>query len=184
MQHQLIELLRLHIPFDDMEAEHRRRTSEFVSNNVSCASRDTLSGHVTASAWILSSDRTSALLTHHRKLGRWLQLGGHVEADHSIQDAATREAREESGIDNLHLLDRKLFDIDVHLIPARKTEPEHFHYDFRFIFQSMTDLFSVSDESHGLAWVRLSEIKGPDSDASIVRMARKTAIFLNKMDGA
>lgn len=184
MQYQLIELLGLHITFDDTEAEHRRRTSEFVSNNVFCTSRDTLSGHVTASAWILSPDRTSTLLTHHRKLGRWLQLGGHVEADHTIQDAAAREAREESGIDDLRLLDHRLFDIDVHSIPARKAEPEHFHYDFRFIFQSMTDLFSVGDESHGLAWVRLSEIEGPDSDASIIRMVRKTAGFLKKLDGA
>lgn len=178
MQHQLIELLRSHTPFDHMEASHKQSALEFISNNAFCTSRDTLSGHVTASAWILSPAKTSTLLTHHRKLGCWLQLGGHVEDDHSIQAAAAREAREESGIDNLDLLDRNLFDIDVHLIPARKTDPQHFHYDFRFIFQSTTDIFSVSDESHNLAWISLSELKSPDSDASIIRMARKTAVLL------
>jgi 8-oxo-dGTP pyrophosphatase MutT (NUDIX family) len=181
MQHQLVELLTLHTPADATEAAHKQRALEFVANTVFCTSRETLAGHVTASAWILSPERGSTLLTHHRKLNRWLQLGGHVEDDQSIQDAATREAREESGIVDLNLLDRKLFDIDVHLIPARKGDPDHYHYDFRFIFQSTTRIFSVSEESHSLAWVAISEITTEVADESIIRMANKTQAFLNQL---
>lgn len=181
MQHQLIELLMSHIPADDTEATHQQRTLEFVANTAFCASRETLAGHVTASAWILSPERTATLLTHHKKLNRWLQLGGHVEDDQSIQDAATREAFEESGIDDLYLLDRKLFDIDVHLIPARKEEPEHYHYDFRFIFQAKTKALSVSEESHSLAWIAMADIVNEVTDESIIRMAKKTPAFLDDL---
>lgn len=181
MQHQLLELLTSHIPADETEAAHQQRTLEFVANTALCTSRETLAGHVTASAWILSPDRTATLLTHHKKLNRWLQLGGHVEDDPSIQDAATREALEESGIDDLYLLDRKLFDIDVHLIPARKGDPEHYHYDFRFIFQANTKDLSVSEESHSLAWVTIADIATKVVDESIIRMAKKTPAFLNNL---
>lgn len=179
MQQQLVELLTLYIPTDDTEATHKQRALDFVTSTAVCTNRETLTGHVTASAWILSPDRLSTLLTHHKKLGRWLQLGGHIENDRSIQDAAIREASEESGISNIRLLDRRLFDIDVHLIPAGKSGPEHYHYDFRFAVESLTKTFSVSDESHNLAWVELSAITSKVADASIIRMAKKTAAFLN-----
>ncbi|HMP82516.1 MAG TPA: NUDIX domain-containing protein [Verrucomicrobiota bacterium] len=39
------------------------------------------------------------LLIHHRKLDRWLPLGGHIELDEDPEIAALREAREESGLD-------------------------------------------------------------------------------------
>lgn len=177
MQKHLIELLKSHTPIDPLEAAHRERALEFVQNTVSCTSRSTLSGHVTASAWILSPDRSATLLTHHKKLNRWLQLGGHIEDDKSIQQAALREAQEESGISDLSLIDENLFDIDVHLIPARKTDPEHYHYDFRFAFQAKTKSFSVSDESNNLAWVDISDVCAEMADESIIRMARKTLLL-------
>ena len=61
--------------------------------------RELLAGHFTASAWLVSSDGIRALLTHHRKLDRWLQLGGHADGDRDLARAALREAREESGLD-------------------------------------------------------------------------------------
>lgn len=39
------------------------------------------------------------LLIHHRKLDKWLPLGGHIELDEDPEQAARREAREESGLD-------------------------------------------------------------------------------------
>jgi len=178
MQNQLIELLTIHIPLDSMEADHKKRTLDFIANTARCTCRETRFGHVTASAWILSPDRTEVLLTHHKKLNRWLQPGGHVENDRTIQEAATREAREESGVHDLELLDDRIFDIDVHLIPARKADPDHYHYDFRFIFQSSTREFSVSDESHDLAWIKLTEINVDVAEESIIRMANKTRAYL------
>ena len=180
MQAQLIALLNAHVPADATEAAHLLKALDFVSSTADCCSRATLTGHVTASAWILSSDRQSALLTHHKKLNRWLQLGGHVDdEDASIQAAAMREAREESGIDGLQLLSAALFDVDVHPIPARENEPAHFHYDLRFLFQAVNDSVSVSDESHALAWVALNALAQDTENASVSRMARKSLVAAN-----
>lgn len=181
MQNQLIDLLTLHIPFDQEEENYRKITLNFIANTKDCTNRQSPDGHITASAWVLSPNRTAALLIHHKKLNRWLQLGGHVENDQSIQDAACREAQEESGIIDLQLIDKGLFDIDIHLIPARKNYPSHYHYDCRFIFQSTTLRFVVNDESHNLAWVSIAEITEEVADKSIIRMARKTQPFLDQI---
>lgn len=175
MQAQLIALLLAHQPYDATEAVHVKDAQDFVSSTVDCSSRATLTGHVTASAWILSPDGKSALLTHHKKLNRWLQLGGHTEDDDdSIQAAAAREAREESGIADLQLVSTALFDVDVHPIPARGSEPAHYHYDLRFLFQAQHVDFNVSEESHDLAWVALTTLAAEDGNVSVARMARKS----------
>jgi len=174
VQTDLIRLLEAHVPRDDTERRHLAHTLDFVGRTPACTSRLTLEGHVTASAWILSPDRRAALLTHHRKLDRWLQPGGHVEDDPSIQAAAVREAREESGILALALADPAIFDVDVHLIPARKGEPDHFHFDLRFLIHSGTRDFAVGEESIDLAWVELASLARDETDPSILRMVRKS----------
>jgi len=174
MREVLIELVTNHTPFDDTEREHTMSTLEFLHKNKNCTSTDNLKGHITASAWVLSPQRTETLLTHHKKLNRWLQLGGHIEDDATIQKAALREAVEESGIEDIHLIKDSIFDIDVHFIPARNEVAEHYHYDIRFLLQAERTDFVISDESNELAWVKLSDIGNFVSDESVHRMCRKS----------
>ena len=175
MRNALINLVSNHTPIDGLEKSHTDNTLRFLNENNNCASADNISGHVTASAWLLSPCQTKILLTHHRKLDRWLQLGGHVETDATIQEAAVREAAEESGISDMSLVDNAIFDIDVHLIPTRKNVLEHYHYDLRFLIQANSTGFTKSAESNDLAWFNLSEVRKLVSDESILRMCNKTA---------
>lgn len=136
--------------------------------------RDRLDGHFTASCWLVSADGTRVLLTHHRKLDRWLQLGGHADGDPDLASVALREAREESGLQQLQV-EAEIFDIDAHRIPARGAEPEHTHWDVRFVVRCAGDeAFTVSDESHALAWVAIAELAiDAAADLSLRRMAAR-----------
>lgn len=174
MRHSLIELVQKHTPFDDEESSHAQKTLQFLQANTDCTGRSNLSGHITASAWILCPQREQTLLTHHKKLNRWLQLGGHIESDHTVQQAALREAREESGIDEFELLSHAVFDIDVHTIPANRRVPEHVHYDLRFLLMAKTTQLTISEESNDLRWIDLAGIAEHVSDVSMIRMARKS----------
>jgi 8-oxo-dGTP pyrophosphatase MutT (NUDIX family) len=147
----------------------------FVEAHADCAERSLQIGHLTGSAWIVDHEQKRTLLTHHRKLKKWLQLGGHADGELDLLSVALREAREESGLSRLRVVDHAVFDVDRHLIPARKTEPDHWHYDIRFMIEAdPAEPFVVSDESHDLAWIEIASMAEYNAEQSMLRMARKT----------
>lgn len=139
--------------------------------------RERKEGHFTASAWIVNKRRTHTLLTLHRKLNRWLQLGGHADGNENLLEVALNEAREESGLSSLRIVDRFIFDIDKHIIPARMREEEHFHYDVRFLIEAELDEpLTISPESSALAWVSFGSVADTVRyNSSILRMLEKTS---------
>jgi 8-oxo-dGTP pyrophosphatase MutT (NUDIX family) len=152
-----------------------RRTIEFIEAHHDCCERSLEVGHLTGSAWIVDESRSHVLMTHHRKLNRWLQLGGHADGDFDLLAVALREANEESGVTGFRVLSAKPFDVDVHLIPARGEESAHYHYDVCFELESARDApLTVSEESHRLEWIPVHQVaERYDSDESIRRKARK-----------
>lgn len=119
--------------------------------------RENLSRHITGSACVLSPDSREMLLTHHLKLNLWVQLGGHCDGNSNVLESALREAEEESTILGITPIDANIFDIDKHFIPARKDEPEHFHYDVRYLLRAPHKNYKVSPESKDLAWKKIDD---------------------------
>ncbi len=134
--------------------------------------RERLEGHLTGSAWLVSGDGRRILMTHHRKLDRWLQLGGHADGDTDMARVALKEAEEESGLVDLRV-EGGIFDLDRHWIPGRKDVPGHWHYDVRYVVRAHgNEDYVVCEESLDLAWRDIASL-ADDADASIGRMARK-----------
>lgn len=180
----LIEALARHQPFNAHEAKMLALIAEFVGANPDCFERSHISGHVTGSAWIVDAARGQALLTHHAKLGLWLQPGGHCDGDADVLRVAMREAEEEAGLkDLIPLLGGSIFDVDAHNIPARKDEPAHVHYDIRYAFEADPSLpLQISAESRDLRWVPLDGIASLNTDESVMRMVSKTRLLGGRED--
>ena len=141
--------------------------------------RENLTRHMTGSAWLLDPSESKVLLTHHRKLNMWIQLGGHADGNPDILEVATREAEEESGIHGITPIATSIFDIDKHLIPARPEEPEHYHYDIRFLLKAPHPDFSISAESKSLGWLSFDDpFFQSDAAISIKRMHLKWVNYL------
>ena len=170
----LLEMLQAYQARFPVEARVVQRFAGFVDSEPRCYERDCWTGHVTGSAWVLDPECCEALLTHHKKLGRWLQLGGHSDGDGDTLAVAIREAHEESGV-AIRVLADDIFDIDIHEIPARGGEPAHFHFDVRFLLAATSRKFVVSAESHELAWVPIADMATYTDEESVLRMARKSA---------
>jgi 8-oxo-dGTP pyrophosphatase MutT (NUDIX family) len=169
-----LQLLAAFTPHDDTERDFLDRMCRFVQETPTFHRRSTLSGHVTASAWIVDAGRQRALLLHHGKLRRWLQPGGHIEDDQTLLAAALREAQEETGL-SCRAVDTGVFDIDIHPIPARVQEPAHLHYDIRFLLEADPHAQpEVSIESNAVRWFELGQIATLNCGPSIDRMLVKT----------
>lgn len=170
----LLDILGRHEPRDSHEGASLAQIDAFVRAHAGCFERSLAVGHITGSAWLINRAGTHVLLTHHRKLDMWLQLGGHADGDPDVLAVALREAREESGIDDIVPVSTDIFDVDVHPIPERSGKPPHDHYDIRFLLTATgSEKTKISDESNDLRWFSADDVLRLDVDASVRRMHAK-----------
>lgn len=153
--------------------------------------RSNLGGHITSSAFLINRTTQQVLLIKHLTLGVYLQAGGHCELEDKGNwlESAKRELIEETGIidfeylpinnDNLQVP----FDIDIHTIPNNQTknEPEHIHYDVRYIFAT-DDIYCnpIEGESQELVWINYQEFQ---SMPRFQKVASKISSFFDKIKG-
>ncbi len=158
-------------PSGRAQLEMRRRMLRFIDAFPTSAHlRSCEPGHLTASALLIAIDSGRVLLTQHRKLQRWLQLGGHCDGDANLAAVALREASEESGLTGL-TIDPRIVDLDIHPIPARRDEPEHLHYDCRFlVYATSAQKPSRNDESDDLRWLDVVQAESLTDDPSVRRL--------------
>jgi 8-oxo-dGTP pyrophosphatase MutT (NUDIX family) len=178
----LLGTLTRHRPADEKEARDLERIREFVSRHADPFDRRILEGHLTASAFVVSADGHRVLLLRHRKLGRWLQPGGHGDPGETTGEAvALRETREETGLTGLalHPTAPRPLDVDVHLIPARPGEPGHHHLDLRYLVlvEDEDGLRVAEEESDDLRWLSWDALDGLDLDAGLRRGLGKARSF-------
>ncbi|MEM6299031.1 MAG: NUDIX hydrolase [Bacteroidota bacterium] len=172
-----LELLQNYLPTEAAEVQFRQQMLDFIEKYPeNFWSRQNQVGHLTASAWITSPDREQTLLIYHHKLQRWLQPGGHLEAeDEMLLGAALREAEEECGVKGFQPISEAVFDLDIHTIPARRDVPEHLHLDTRFCFilDPEVVLTRQAEEVEALRWFTHSELEQINLPDSLRRMMSK-----------
>lgn len=170
----LICLLENYIPLYTEEQQYKEKILDFINKSDIIFGKKNKAGHITSSAWIVNRDRSKVLLTHHQKLDRWMQLGGHTEEEELVLQGALREAQEESGLEYIKSLSDNIFDIDVHSIPEYKGEPAHVHYDIRFVFEADSEeMPKISKESKDVKWIPIEKVINYTQERSVLRMTRK-----------
>lgn len=177
----ILKLLENYDPSDIQEKTYKAKTIQFVKEHANCFSRQLEIGHITGSGWVLNEDMSKVLLTHHLKLNKWLQLGGHSDDDYNTLEVVIREIEEESGIrgsDLIQIVDG-IFDIGVHVIPRHGSEKEHIHYGIRFVFKtkSAVEIVRQEEESKELRWVSLEDVHNYSNSRDMLRMVNKTLLL-------
>lgn len=181
----LLHLLAHHVPADEKERLDLEQQRGFAESLEAPFSRAQWPAHFTGSAVVVTPDGARVLLVLHAKLGRWLQPGGHADAADggSMEQTALREAREETGLEvSLHPTAPRPLDVDVHVIPARKQEPEHRHLDVRYLVvaENPEGLAYDPEESHGARWLGWDEALAAADEAPLRRLLEKARAVMAK----
>ncbi len=170
-------------PDDEVQVLLADRFLRHLETGPSAFERTTVAGHFTASALVSNNAMDRVLLTLHAKLGLWLQLGGHADGNSDLASVALKECEEESGLTKLLLfpLEPLIFDLDLHSIPARKQDPEHLHFDVRFlVIADQSESLVITPESKDLRWVALRDAYGLSREWSMHRQFDKLGWLKNQ----
>lgn len=190
MRDELLNLIDKYLEIFPEEVERQRQLQEYLMSQTDASIVDwnNFSGHIVAGGFIFAKKEKKFLVLYHKDIKSYLYPGGHVDAsDINVLEAAKREIKEETGIDNLQqfiLGNNEMipFDIDTHMIGynERLDLPEHYHFDFRFMFivENMEDINIDLDEHSNYNWVDVLELANNFNYASVVK--KINAVFLDK----
>jgi len=179
--------LRAYRGVDEVEESFRVTILDLVESDERWWHRDTMPGHITASAFIISPQLDCLLLHFHRKLDRWLQVGGHDDGEKHPAHTVLREVFEESGLAQFDFFgEPTIFDLDIHPIPAKGKVPAHNHLDVRYLLVADPErpLNPAPGESSQIKWFRLIDAEEKMNEAGAFRVLRKISTLADAMANA
>ena len=182
MKDLLLRLISEYLLIFPDEQERQEKFIEYLKNHDDEQITDwnNFDGHVVAGGFIYAKEEQKFLVIYHNDLKMFLYPGGHVDSDDvNPLEASKREVYEETGfesIDEVILSNNKLIpiDIDTHVIPynERLNLPEHYHFEFRYLFtiDSIKEVKLDLSESSKFKWISVDELR---EDKNYGRIAEK-----------
>lgn len=153
------------LPLDQQEAVDKAAVLRCMDIFPDVFSRENVVCHFTASAWIVNPERTKALFILHKLAGQWRWPGGHADGETDLLKVALTEAREETGLEKLKILDEGIFSLEVFAIPGHvhkgETVNAHLHVDAGFIFEASEDeaIKVKPDENTDIRWMDFGAVE-------------------------
>lgn len=159
----LKEQIENYIPYNEQEENDKEMMLKYIDMFSDVTTRENKTCHFTASNWIVNKDRTKALMIYHNIYKAWAWTGGHVDGDTNLQNVALKEAKEETGLDNLKLLSDGIYGLQMLTVDSHikrgKYIPPHIHLDCCFLWEAdEEDVIRIKpDENSGIKWVDIDK---------------------------
>ena len=161
---QLIASVEAYIPYNDQETADKALLLQWLRSGKDILTRDNLTAHLTASAWVVSPDRKSVLMAYHNLYDSWAWLGGHADGDPDLRAVAAKEAMEESGISAVRPLGDSIASLEILTVDGHEKKgkyvPSHLHLNVTYFFEAAPDgpLRKKADENSAVGWIRNEDI--------------------------
>ncbi len=183
---QLIKEVLDYIPVNEQEETDRKTLLRFLESGDDISIRENLAGHLTASAWVVTPDRTQVLMAYHKLYDSWAWLGGHADGDYDLLRVAEKEAREESGINRLTPVSRQPVSLEILTVDGHEKKgkyvPCHLHLNLTYLFEAdPAELLRCKpDENSGVAWIPVEKIPEKSSEPWFVERIYSKLIAKSK----
>ncbi len=151
-------------PYNEQEKSDKETMLLYIDTFDDVLTRENKIGHFTASAWIVNKARDKVLLIYHKIYNSWAWTGGHADGDDNFCSVALKEAKEETGLANLTLLNNNIFSIEIlPVMPHVKNGNfvgGHLHLNVTYLFlANENDELKINErETNGVKWFSIKEI--------------------------
>ena len=184
---ELKEQILNYVPFNEQEERDKKLLLEWLSQP-DVFERKNEKAHFTSSAWVLNPERTKVLMIYHNIYDSWAWMGGHADGEEDMLATALREAKEESGLEELSPLSPAPTGLDILTVKGHfkrgKWVVPHLHLSlcYSFVADPNQQLRIKPDENSGVQWLpvdRLAEfVSEPDLLPVYDRIIRRTKALL------
>ena len=170
MKEKLIEQIRNYVPVNEQEQTDRLSLLRWLESGEDISVRDNLIGHLTASAWVVTPDRTRVLMAFHKLYNSWAWLGGHADGSFDLAAVAEREAREESGLQEVKLVSNDILSLEVLTVNGHEKKgkyvPSHLHLNCTYLLEADPDapIRIKEDENSQVGWIDFVDIEGKSTE--------------------
>lgn len=160
---ELIRQIERFTPYNEQEERDREVLLSMLKGDIDLFTRDNLTAHMTASAWVVNEARDRVLMAYHNIYDSWSWLGGHADGDHDLLAVALREVKEESGTAHVRPLSREIFSLEILTVDGHEKRcayvPSHLHLNVTYLLEAQEeDSLNVKpDENSGVSWFGLDE---------------------------
>lgn len=175
MKEKLIRQIAAYTPFNEQEKTDKALLLRFLESGENLTLRESLPGHLTASAWVVSPDRRHVLMAYHNLYNSWAWLGGHADGNWNLAAVAEKEAREESGIQNLRPVTEEILSMEILTVDGHEKKgryvPCHLHLNLTYLFEADPgeNLHIKADENSDVGWIAVEEIAEKSTEPWFVK---------------
>ena len=171
----LMDEIRNYIPACEQEARDQQQILRFMQENPDCLSRDNLTAHFTASAWVVNPARTKVLMAYHNIYDSWAWIGGHADGQEDLRAVALRELQEETGVKRGRLVSEDIFSLETLTVNGHVKRgvwvPSHLHLNVTFLAEADEDetLTACEGENQAVKWFPFEEALAASSEPWMVQ---------------
>lgn len=159
----LKKAIEAYVPFNAQEAADQKAFLFYLSNQPSVWSRENTTGHVTASAWLVNSRRDQVIMVYHNIYKSWAWTGGHADGEADLLKVAIKEAKEETGLEDVKSLSDDIYSLEVLTVDGHEKKGKyvasHLHFNITYLLTASEDqnLSHNPDENQDVRWFSLEE---------------------------
>lgn len=160
----LKEQIENYEPYNEQEKNDKEMMLEYINIFEDVLTRKNKMAHFTASNWIVNKERTKVLMIYHNIYKSWAWTGGHADGNSNLLQVALKEAKEETGLENLKVLSNRIFGIQILTVDSHikrgEFVPSHLHLDCCFLLEANENevLKIKEDENSGVKWIDIDKV--------------------------
>ena len=163
----LREKIEKYNPYNEQEEKDKDKDTilKYMDTFDDVLTRNNEFGHFTASAWVVNKERTKVLMIYHNIYKSWAWTGGHADGDSDLLAVAIREVKEETGVENVKVLDEDIFSLEIVCVNGHvkrgKYVSSHVHLNLTYLLEvDEKEILKIKeDENSGVKWVSIDEVE-------------------------